>query len=188
VPALTLFGQAGGAGSVIADTQWYTLGVQFQVAAAGYRLTAVWWNSPAGATELPTIVALFAVSGGSLVHQEFPAWSGAPGSGWVRGAFASPPSLTASTAYKACVAKDAGSGTANWYGVTAHYWDSGPGAGGIANGALSAPNNAGGDHGQDTFHQAPVATYPDGSFGAGNYWADPEVTSPGGLLLATGIV
>jgi hypothetical protein len=186
--ALTLFGQSGG-GAIVTDATWLTLGVQVQVNAAGYRLAAVWWDSPAGATELPTIIALFTVSGTALVHQEFPSWSGAPGSGWVRGAFASPPSLSPGTAYKACVAKDAGSGTANWYGITAHYWDSGAGAAGITNGALSAPDNAGASPGQDSFHAAPTATYPDGSFNASNYWVDPEVTlSAGGLLLASGIV
>jgi hypothetical protein len=185
MPTFTLFGGAVGV-SLIVDSTWLTLGVQFQVSGSGFRLPAIWYESPAGATELPTIVALFRVSDTSLVHQEFPTWSGAAGSGRIRGAFVSPPGLSTGVAYKACVAKDAGSGSANWYGTIPHYWDSGAGAAGITNGPLSAPNNAGADHGQDSFHAAPTAQYPDGSFNATNYGVDPEIMSSGGqLLLAT---
>jgi len=51
------------------------------------------------------------------------------------------------------------------------------GASGITSGPLSAPNNAGGDGGQDTFNVGGSLTYPSGSFNAANYWLDPEVTA-----------
>ena len=66
---------------------------------------------------------------------------------------------------------------ANFYGSTANYWTSGAGGAGITNGPLSAPNNAGGDGGQDTFNQSATLTYPLTSFNATNYWVDPEVAT-----------
>ncbi len=174
--AYTLFSQEVTGSSLTTDPTGYTMGVQFTVSVSGATLTAIWFYSASGAGVLPQTIALYAVSGTSLVHQESASWSGAAGSGWVRAAFSSPPSLTASASYKACVLQDT---NANWYSATAHYWDSGAGAAGITSGPLSAPNNAGADGGQDTFHSAASLTYPDGSFNAGNYWMDPEVTTAG---------
>jgi Domain of unknown function (DUF4082) len=181
---LTLFGQSGGT-SLAVDGAIYTMGVQFSVSVSGATLTGMWFNSPTGAASLPSTIALFAVSGATLVHSETPTWSGAAGSGWVRSSFSSPPSLTISTSYKACILDAAAN---NFYGATSHYWDSGAGSGGITNGALSAPNNAGGDGGQDTFFNGGSLTYPNSSFNAANYWVDPEVTTPAaaaGLLIAS---
>ena len=172
--AYTLFSQAGG-GALQADPTAYTMGVQFAVSVSGATLTGIWFYSAASAGALPSTIALYAVSGASLVHSETPSWVGAAGSGWVRSAFSSPPSLTASANYKACVFfNPAGQ---NWYSLTANYWSSGAGSGGITNGPLSAVNNAGGDGGQDTFTQSASLAYPSASFNAGNYWMDPEVTT-----------
>jgi len=176
VAVYTLFGQgATGTSGVTADATAYTMGVQFTVSQAA-TLTAVWFYSDTGAGELPENILLYAVSGASLVHSEAASWSGLAGTGWIRAAFSSPPSLTASTAYKACV--DNATVTTNWYAHTANYWSSGPGSGGASSGPLSAPNNAGGDGGQDTFNTS-VPAYPSTSFNAANYWVDPEVTTTG---------
>jgi Domain of unknown function (DUF4082) len=185
VTKYTLFSQTGG-GTLTSDANDYTMGVQFSVSQA-CTLTGIWWYSVSGATALPGTIALYSVSGGgsgTLVHSETPSWSGAAGSGWVNAEFSSPPSLTASTNYKACVGISGVAG--NWYSSTSNYWSSGAGSGGITNGPLSAPNNAGGDGGQDTFHAGATLTYPATSFSAGNYWVDPEVQPSGAANTATG--
>lgn len=170
----TLFNQ-GTSGPVTADANAYTLGVQFTVSQAGATLTGILFYSPTGAVNLPGTIALFAVTGATLVHSEAATWSGAVGSGWVKASFTAPPVLTPGTKYKACVLNAAGTG--NWYAGIAHYWDTGAGAAGITNGPLSAPNNAGGDGGQDTFTQSSTLTYPSSSFNAADYQVDPEVTT-----------
>ena len=61
----TLFSQAGGA-ALAADPTAYTMGVQFKVSTVGVNsatLTAVWFNSPAGAASLPGMIALYLVAG-----------------------------------------------------------------------------------------------------------------------------
>lgn len=171
----TLFGQAGAPGSAAADTSNYTMGVQFKVSQAGCTLTGVWFNSATGAASVPSQIALFTAAG-TLVHSETASWSGAAASGWVRAAFASPPSLTSGTNYVAAVF-DIGGG--NWYSATGAYWSTGAGSGGITNGPLSAPNNAGAVNGQSVFNQGGALFFPSSSFNATNYWVDPEVTTAG---------
>ena len=175
----TLFGQpASPAGAVLAnDTNPYTLGMQFTCSETG-TLNGIWWYSIFGALNLPTSIALFQVSGGgsgTLVHSETATWSGAAASGWVLASFSSAPSLTAGQAYKGCVL-NTDVAAQNWYSSTSHYWDTGAGAGGITSGPLSAPNNAGGDGGQDCFNASATLAYPATSFNAGNYWVDVKVT------------
>jgi hypothetical protein len=167
----TLFGQPASPATLTTDLSSYTMGVQFTVSRA-LSLKAVWFFSPAGAGSLPGTISLYQVSGASLITSQAATWSGAVASGWVRAAFTTPPALTAATAYKACINNTGVA--ASWYASTAHYWDTGAGSGGVSNGPLSAPNNAGGDGGQDTFNTAPPA-YPATSFNATNYWLDPEV-------------
>ncbi len=169
----TLFSQGATGSSLASDANPYTMGVEFSVSTA-CTLTAIWFYSASGAAVLPGTIALYAVSGTSLVHSEPATWSGAAGSGWVSASFSSPPALSTSANYKACVFQGASS---NWYSATAHYWDSGAGSGGITSGPLTAPNNAGTDVGQDSFSNEGALSYPDGSFNAGNYWVDPQVTT-----------
>jgi Domain of unknown function (DUF4082)/Glycosyl hydrolases family 16 len=166
----TLFGQSGASGAS-ANMNPFTLGVQFAVLAA-VPLNAIWFFSGSGATELPQTIALFTVSGGTLVHSETPSWSGAAGSGWVRAAFASPPSLAYGTSYVAAVYAD---GVSGWYGGVSAYWSTGPGSAGITNGPLTAPDNAAAANGQDVYNSGSGLTFPASTFGATNYWVDPEV-------------
>jgi hypothetical protein len=168
----TLFSQPATPATIIGtDPNGYTMGVQFTVSRSAV-LQAMWFFSPSGAGSLPGTISLYQVSGASLVTSQAATWSGAAGSGWVRAPFTTPPALTAATAYKACINNIAPG--AAWYSDTSHYWDTGAGAGGISNGPLSAPNNAGGDGGQDTFNATPPG-YPATSSNAGNYWLDLEV-------------
>lgn len=181
--AYTLFSQTASGNVLAGDAAGYTFGVQFTVSQAA-TLGAIWWDSVTGAAALPATIALYAVAGTSLVHSEAASWSGLAASGWVKAAFAAPPSLSPSTSYKACVFYGGG---VNWYSSTSHYWDSGSGSAGINNGPLSAPNNAGASGGQDTFTTGAALAYPASSFNATNYWVDLEVTpvapAAGGLLL-----
>jgi len=179
VTVYTLFSQAATGSSIAGDNTAYTMGVQFSVSTAGCTLTGIWFYSAAGAGVLPATIALFQVSGGSLVTSQAASWGGASaGAGWVRQGFTSPPSLTSGTQYVACVYVDpAGS---NWYSLTGAYWSSGAGSGGVTNGPLSAPNNAGAANGQDVFNSGIGLTFPATSFNASNYWVDPEVTTSAG--------
>jgi hypothetical protein len=167
----TLFSQPATPAALTADTTAYTMGVQFTVSRP-MVLQAIWFFSAAGAASLPSTITLYQVSGGTVIHSEAATWSGAAGSGWVRAAFTSPPSVAAATAYKAAIFDNAGN---SFYATTANYWSSGPGASGITNGPLSAPNNAGGDGGQDTFTVGAGQAYPATASNASNYWLDPEV-------------
>lgn len=171
----TLFDQQVPAGSSATDASAYTMGVQFSVSATA-RLTGVWFFTQA-ASSFPAQIALFLVSDLSLVHFEAATWTGSAG-GWVRAGFATPPALALSTAYVAAVLTTPGAG-GNGYTNTAHYWDTGPGAGGLTNGPLTAPNNAGATFGQDAFHAGSSLAFPGNTFNATNYWVDPEITTPG---------
>ena len=182
--AWSLFGQPPTPATIVADTGSYTLAVEFSSSVAG-PLAGIGFYSAPGAGALPDTIALFAVSGTSLVHSEAPSWSGAAGSGWVTALFSSPPSLTASTAYKAAVFY---AGGANWYSLTAHDFDSGAHAGGVTNGPLSAPNNAGADVGQGSIHIGGSLAYPNNSFNASNYWADVRFVTSGSGLLMCGVI
>jgi Domain of unknown function (DUF4082) len=177
VTAYTLFGQPASPAAITDDTSDYTMGVQFTVSGSGCTLTAIWFWSAPGAGALPDTIALYAVSGQSLVHSEAASWSGTAGSGWVRAAFSAPPSLTTSVAYKAGIFENTGN---FFYSGTSHYWDTGPGSGGITSGPLSAPASSGADGGQDTFTAGSILAYPASSFNAANYWVDPEVTTAAG--------
>ena len=152
----------------------YTLGVQFQATQTA-TLTAVWFWSPWTATVLPQTIALYSVSGHTLVHSETASWSGAAGSGWVRAVFASPPALTANTSYKACVCS--GSVSVNWFGNTGSWWTTGPGGSGLTAAVLTAPNNAAADGGQCSYNAGSSLAYPATGSGGANYWLQPEVSA-----------
>lgn len=179
---LTLFGQAATGSALAADATGYTMAVQFSVSSSGVasaNVTGIWFYSPPGAVTLPQRILIYAVAGHAAIANQLASWSGAAGSGWVRAPFTVPPALTLGASYKAAMAQ---TNLVNWYSATGAYWSTGPGAAGIANGPLAAPNNAGGDFGQDTFTTA-VPSYPDQAFNASNYWVDPEITTvvpPGG--------
>lgn len=173
--AYTLFGQSPVSAGAVADNAAYAFGVEFSVDTP-LPLSAIWWYSPPTAQELPETIALFAVSGQSLLHSESASWSGAAGSGWVRAAFTSPPALAQATAYKAVILKSGGGN--NWYAATASWWTSGPGASGITSGPLSAPSSAASAEGQDNFIVSAVLAYPASGGTGTNYWLDPEVQTP----------
>lgn len=186
VTTYDLFGQPANPAALTADASSYTLGVQFSVTlTAGQTavLAGIRFFSASGAGELPQKITLWAVSGRALVVSETASWSGAAGSGWVTAMFAAPGSLTSGASYKGTVT-ETNATPPNWYSSTGAYWATN----GVTNGPLSAPNNAGGDGGQDTFNNAASVTYPLSSFNATNYWVDVvvQVTTPAVPVLASG--
>jgi Domain of unknown function (DUF4082) len=179
----TVFGQpAGGMPSGVAsDNLDYTMAMQFTLSQAA-PLTGIWFFSAPSAGGLPGACCIYQVTGtgtGSQVSgtvNTSPSWSGAAASGWVRCAYPGTTTLNTATNYKVAVCWGFG---LNVYSVTANYWSSGAGSGGITNGPLTGVNNAAGDGGQDTFVSGGggVLSYPGTSFNASNYWVDVEVTT-----------
>ena len=170
----------------------FTLGCEFTLSQA-CTLNAIAYYSPPTVTQLPTECGIYLVSNQSLVagtHLTSPSWSGAAGSGWVTVSYAGV--VLPAGDYKAAVFNGAGS-PAIWNAQTGpNYWQSpGPGANGIVNGPLSAPNNAtAASPGQSTYHLGTPMTWPDThQAGAYNYWISPVVTPlSSGLLMASGII
>lgn len=163
--------------SLNADTLGYTLAVQFSVTQNNLTLTSIWWYSAPTVTVLPTTIALY-TSSGTLVASQTPTWSGAAGSGWVSANFTTPPALLTGTNYYGCVFYGGGS---PWYTSIDNYWSTGPGANGITNGPLTAPNSNNSVVGQDPF--SPVSTgvhVPTQSNTSRNYLVDVAVTTTGG--------
>lgn len=183
---VSLFGQAPMAHVWPTDATPYTLGVQFRVDVP-VPLTAVWFWSSTGAQHLPGTIACFQVasmsSGTLLGSRASVPWSGSLGSGWVRGAFATPIQLQPLTNYIACVF------TPLWqsfYTAQNNYFTGGgPGASGIRSGVLFAPPSGGGV-GQMRFRQATVLGIPDTEWLASNYWVDPEIEIPAAVTLPRG--
>ncbi len=180
----TLFGQAGG-GALQSDTGGYQFGMQFTLSQPA-QLTGVWFYSAAAAAALPWQVACWLVTGGGtgsvVPGTQFTgvSWSGAAGTGWIRYAYASPVTLSASTSYKISVGSTSSAPGVNWYSANGSYWVAGgAGQSGLTSGIITAPNSAGGDGGQDTYTTTP-GSYPATSFSGGNYWVDLEVTTSGG--------
>jgi hypothetical protein len=177
VTSYTLFSQ----GSVSAtftpssDPSPYTIGVQFSVSTACI-LNGIWFYSGTGAVILPQVIALYAVTGTSLIHQETATWSGAAASGWVFAAFSSPPALASGIAYEGCALQDT---SAAWYTTTTNYFTSS----GVTNGPLSAPSAGSATGAQGAFHAGASLAYPATGFESSNFWADVQVTpgvSPAG--------
>jgi hypothetical protein len=182
--AYTLFQQGAVTASSLSDFGPLSLGNQFASSLA-LPLAAIWFYSAPTCESLPDSISLYAVAGQALVTSQAAAWSGAPGSGWVRAAWASPPGLSAGVQYEAAVNKDAV--TTAWFAETTGYWTSGPGGSGITSGPLTAPGNATAVNGQSSYGSAgscPASNDGDGR----NYWVDVEVTvapaTRSGLLLA----
>lgn len=190
----TIFGQLDPVLGVSADTSHYSMGMQFSLSQAT-PLTGIWFYSGSGAAILPdgcVIYQITAPNTGSIVTgtlNSSPSWSGAAGSGWVKCSYPGTVTLASGTAYKVVIYNQGG---ADLYSSTSNYWDSvGPGTSGLTSGVMSAPNNATGDGGQDSFNTAAGwPNYPASAFSASNYWIDVEVTAggsppvtPTGLLL-----
>lgn len=180
----TLFGQSGTAGAAT-GTASITICCQFSVNTT-IPLTGIWWNSPTSAVALPTACAIFDNTSQTEVTgtlNSSPTWSGAAGSGWVKCTYNGSVSLTSGHIYFVAVYNNSGT---LWFASTAGYWTTGPGASGITNGPLSAPNNAGAVIGQDSVASGPTSiAFPEFTESGKNYWVDVELSTktPSGLMM-----
>ncbi|WP_426243658.1 N,N-dimethylformamidase beta subunit family domain-containing protein [Nocardioides sp. LHG3406-4] len=171
---LRLWPATNGPAATTTDTDNYTMGVEFGVSAAATAKAVYLWR-PATSPATTLAVGIYQVTGagttgtllGSVTGVSVPANLGA----WHRVQLTIPVALNSGISYKAVVQ----SSTDNFYASTAAYWSTGPGAAGISNGILSAPNADNAANGQGTFVASTTLTYPTGSFNASNYWIDVEV-------------
>lgn len=161
----TLFSRSDTANHLDSATEVLTNGLQFSVSSP-VNLTGYWLYSFSGAATLPSRVALFDNTGTvvSGTDDTSPSWSGAPGSGWIKYTFASPPALSTGIQYTAAVSNSP-TGGATWYSITVGSW-----AGGITNGPLSCPNQA------NTFDDFTWG-FPNNAYGNFNIWIDVEVST-----------
>lgn len=164
---------------VIDDTtplgQVVTVGTEFTLAQP-CTLNAIRFYSPPTATSLPTKCAIYSVPGQTIVSgtlNSSPSWSGAAASGWISVPY-SGVTLPAGE-YKVAVSAPAGKFNAT---TGPNYWQSpGPGANGIVNGPITAPNNASATSpGQSSYQVAPDIAFPATNTGPYTYWVDIQVT------------
>ncbi len=161
----------------------FTLGTEFTLSQP-CTLDNIWFYSLPGTTQLPTVCGIWDVASQTLVsgtENGSPNWLPAvAGGGWVSCAYAGI-TLPAGD-YKVAVCNGLASPD-SWNAATLDYWSTGPGASGITNGPLSAPNLTNATSpGQSTYNQGTAFTYPTtyDTGGAPTYWVDVEVT-PAGL-------
>lgn len=174
-----------------------TLGTQFSVSAAA-PLVAIPWYSPPSAAVLPQICGIWDAASQALVCEDpAPQWLdpdggvASPGDGWVFcDLTAASVTLAAGPAYVTSVWQNQ-PGVA-WWAETAGYFTTGTGAGGISDGALSAPDSGASVNGQGCYDASGTWAFP-GTTGSGSAWyVDVEVgtTTPayGSGLLLCGII
>lgn len=174
----TLWQQTAVTGSAGAELP-YTLGTQF-VVAVDCILTGIWWYSPAGAAALPTVCGVWDIANIAAIAEDGDPWwqsggsNALPGDGWVRDDFtAAGVVLAAGNPYAVAVWQPA---SVAWYIAESGYWDSGAGADGLADGPLSAPDDADSVNGQGCYDTTGIWTFPGTSPGDGeSFYADPEV-------------
>lgn len=160
------------------DTREQTFGTEFRLLEA-CTLDNIWFFSPPGVSVLPTQCAIWDVATQTVVagtNNTSPAWSGAPGSGWVSCPY-SGVTLPAGD-YKTTVYSPGGS---RFYWEQPGYFAGGgpASANGIVNGPLSAPNVAGASAPGQCTYQVGSFAYPDTYEASGNgetRWVDVEVT------------
>jgi len=146
-----------------------TLGTRFTLSATGWATHIHYWRSSTSDTGTHN-AAIFKVSDGSVVTGTTVV-APASGIGWQTVALPAPVQLDAATMY--CVAVHHPDGHPPF---TGSYWVvGGPGATGITNGILTAPNSADAG-GQGVFNGGSSLAHPTGSFNQTNYWVDVTVS------------
>lgn len=176
--AFTLFSQGNlGIGSN-ASAARLTIGCEFEVSQS-VSLTGIWWFAPPGAGGLPSACVIYDILAASQVAgtlNSSPSWAGSGTNAWNKVAYDGSVTLVTGKKYQVCVFADGGV-SANWFSSVAGYWTSGSGSGGITNGPLSGPSNAGSVGGQDMVASGPVSiSQPTITENGKNYGVDVEVT------------
>lgn len=144
----------------------YNLSTQFRPSANAWLKAIRFWR---GTTNIvgPILGRLWRVTGpgtGDPVPNTDVTFS-LSGVGWQLAATPLFPQLTPGQDYRVAITVPSN------YSATGGYWTSGPGAGGITNALFTAPDSPGAG-GQGQFVQNPAYTYPNQTFGGGNYWVD----------------
>jgi hypothetical protein len=156
------------------QTSNYTLGLEFALTAPA-TLNRIWHYSASGAAVLPSRCGIWSVATQTEVSGSdngSPSWSGAAGSGYVSCTYSSGPVLPAGS-YKVSTYSTGGS---EWFSAQTGYWSgTGAGSSGLANGILSASNEAGSSPGQSSYATGSWA-YPSTDGSGETYWLDVEVT------------
>jgi hypothetical protein len=160
------------------DTSAVSLGLEFYTTANGTVTQIHFWQPATGGSTATRTVGIYAVSTGALVQASETLT--VTGSGWQTKTLTTPVPITAFTRYKAVVYHPAGS-----YAATGAFYSTGPGAANLVTGALIIPNNANSTLGQGTYNYATGISYPNGTFGSGNYWADVTVSTSGSASVTT---
>lgn len=158
-----------GPGASSPDTP-VTLGTEFVLSQPGWLVGMRFWRADTAITGsvLGRVWQAINSTSGTAVSGTDSAFT-LDGTGWQRANPAAPVPLAAATKYKATCFFPSG------YSATASYWASGPGASGITNGVLTAPNKAGsvGGDTQGCFGYGASITYPANGSGSGAcYWVD----------------
>jgi hypothetical protein len=169
----------------------FTIATEVRLSAPA-AVNRIWFYSPPavgqqpGATLLPQEAGIYDQATQALVagtHLSPPAWSGAPGTGWV---YCDYQGLTlAAGSYRVAVCS--GPASTPWNSATRPYFTTGVAATGIAAGVLTAPGMDGmasipaaDPPGQGSYHSGDVMAWPDtyaaGDGGGPCYWIDLEVT------------
>lgn len=186
----------------------WTLGTEFHLADTWqgqpvvYQLDEISFFSPPGSPTLPTETGIYSISGQDLVpgtHDTSPSWSGDAGGGIVANPYAG--TILQPGQYKAAVFNgNTVTPDVAWSSATYPYWgsnagDTGPGAGGITSGPLSAPSDAdAASPGQSTYNIGDAMAWPDqyaSGIGSANYWVSVKVTPlavSSGALISAGII
>lgn len=146
-----------------------TLGTRFRLSATGWVTHLHYWRGTTDDNGTHQGV-IYLVSGGTQVSGTLVTFVDS-GTGWQTAALAAPVELAADTMY--CVAVFHPNGRPAFTGA---YWVlGGPGATGITNGILTAPNSADAS-GQGTFNGSGSLAHPTGSFNQTNYWNDVTIS------------
>lgn len=182
MPIFRLWPSTNGPASDANDSTAYTLGVEFHLSQPCTFTALYFWRAVLG-DAIPSQGVIFKVSGQSQVPGTSVTFTDPGTTGWIKATSNAGTVLAAHTPYIACVQVPSGTHS---YSQTTHYWDTtGPGANGLQNGPLIAPNSTtASGPGQDTFHTGSSLTFPTGMFNASNYWIDIEVraTAPNAFM------
>lgn len=166
-----LWPATSGPGAATADTENYSLGVEFSVSSASEFTGWYWWARTA-ATITVSLYEVTSATTGTLVNQVTGVTIAAPLGEWKYIPVVLPTTLTIGTRYRAVVT----SSTNNFYSSTANYWTSGAGSAGITNGILTGHNvsdTTGNDQGSFIIGASPA--FPTSAFNGTNYWIDVEI-------------
>lgn len=184
-----LYGSTSGPSSSQSDTTDYVMGVSFKVTSPGLFLAGFgWWVADANQDNTARNYALWQPSGpaaGTLISGSAILGAAGLALGWNLTTYGSPLPLTANTEYRAVRDIGASSGFGGGYSATPNFWDTGPGAGGLTVGPLTAYSAAGepADGKQMVFTAIGndvTLDYPSTEFNNTNYWLDPIITDGGG--------